>query len=329
MKNKKKVTGIIIAAAAVLTYVLIPLLFHGYQLRVINYGLFAAILVYGVSVLLGMGGQLSFASISFMGMGAYIVANLCSEQWGVHISTPLALLIAVAVSSLLGFLLGLVLFKLSGTYFTFSTIAVVSMTYTFFLNYKPLFGGAEGISKIDSFSLFGVEIVEHEQWFYVLFALTILVALIVERIRRTQLGRSLASIRDNETAAKTLGVNVYMTKVYAFTIAAAFAALSGALYAFQGNYAVSDIFTYNNATQYIIMAMLGGVNNTIGILIGSMLVKIVPEVFRAFDSYVQLFWGIAIILLMIFMPDGFAGLTKVIPKKIKALIAKLKGVKEE
>lgn len=206
---------------------------------------------------------------------------------------------------------------MSGTYFTFATIAVVSVAYAFFLNYKPLFGGAEGISKIDNFKLFGIEMVEHEQWFLILLTITILVALIVERIRKTQLGRSLASIRDNETAAKTFGVNTYMTKVYAFTIAAALAGLSGALYAFQGNYAVSDLFTYNNATQYIIMAMLGGVNSTIGVLVGSLLVKVVPEVFRAFDSYVQLFWGVAIILLMIFMPDGFAGLAKSMARRVK------------
>lgn len=151
---------------------------------------------------------------------------------------------------------------MSGTYFTFATIAVVSVAYAFFLNYKPLFGGAEGISKIDNFKLFGIEMVEHEQWFLILLTITILVALIVERIRKTQLGRSLASIRDNETAAKTFGVNTYMSKVYAFTIAQHLAGLSDALYAFQGNYAVSDLFTYNNATQYIIMAMLGGVNSS-------------------------------------------------------------------
>lgn len=317
MKKKNLIPIITYAILIVLIYIFTPIVFEGYSLRMINYGLFAAILVYGISILLGMGGQLSFASISFMGVGAYVVANLCSEQWGIHMATPLALVLAVLLSALLGFLLGLVLFKLSGTYFTFATIAVVSVAYAFFLNYKPLFGGAEGISKIDNFHLFGVDIIEHEQWFIILFTLTILVALLVERIRRTQLGRSLASIRDNETAAKTFGVNTYITKVYAFTIAAALAGLSGALYAFQGNYAVSDLFTYNNATQYIIMAMLGGVNSTVGVLVGSMLVKIVPEVFRAFDSFVQLFWGVAIILLMIFMPDGFAGLAKAISRKIK------------
>lgn len=315
MRYMKKVSVLIVAT--VLALIFVPMLCTNYMIRVINYALFGAILAYGISILLGMGGQLSFASIAFMGIGAFVIANLCTDRLGLRMAPMAALLIAVASCIILGFLMGLVLFKLKGTFFTFGTIAVVSMAYTFFLNYKPLFGGAEGISNIASFSVFGYTLTENSQWFVLLLILTLLTALAVERIRVTKLGRSLASIRDNETAAKTLGVNVYKTKVYAFTIAAGLAGLSGALYAFQGNYAVSDMFTYDNATTYIIMCMLGGVNNSVGILIGSLLVKIVPEVFRQFDRYVQFFWGVLIVLLMIFMPDGVMGLLQSLARKLR------------
>lgn len=315
MKRLRKPLALLLVAA--LALVLVLGLCSNYMIRVVNYGLFGAILAYGISVLLGMGGQLSFASVAFMGLGAFTVANLCTDRLGFTASPMVALLVAVVSCAVVGFALGLVLFKLNGTFFTFGTIAVVQVAYTFFLNYKPLFGGAEGISNVQPFSVFGYALTENSQWFVVLLILTIVVALIVERIRSTQLGRSLASIRDNETAAKTFGVNVYMTKVYAFTIAAVFAGLSGALYCFQGNYAVSDMFTYNNATSYIIMCMLGGVNDTVGVLIGSLLVKTVPEFFRQFDQYVQLFWGVAIILLMIFMPDGVMGLVRSLTRRLR------------
>ena len=308
---------IILVVVTILALVLVPMFCSSYMIRVINYALFSAILTYGISILLGMGGQLSFASIAFMGLGAFTVANLCTGRLGDNASPFMALLIAIISCTIVGFLLGLVLFKLKGTFFTFGTIAVVSVAYTFFLNYKPLFGGAEGISNVRAFSVFGYEFTENRQWFVLLLILTILTALVVERIRVTKLGRSLASIRDNETAAKTLGVNVYMTKVYAFTIAAALAGLSGALYCFQGNYAVSDMFTYNNATTYVIMCMLGGVNDSIGILTGSLLVKTVPEFFRQFDQYVQFFWGVLIVLLMMFMPDGVMGLIRALSHRFR------------
>lgn len=320
MKNmKKSFTKIILLVIAILAvYITIPRVLDDYFLSVFNFGLLAALMTYGVAVMLGMGGQLSFAAVSFMGIGAYVVANLCSDAWHINLNPIAGILLGVLCSTVIAFLLGLLLFKLSGTYFTFSTIAVVSMTYALFLNYKPLFGGAEGMKCVVDFSIFGAPVDTYQKWFYFLFTLVIICGLLVERIRRTRLGRSLFAIRDNETAAKTLGINTYMTKVIAFTIAGTLSGLSGALYCMHGSYAVSDLFTWNNATQYIIMAMLGGVNNTVGVVIGSLIVKIVPEVFRTFQQYVQFLWGIMIILLMIFMPEGCAGIFKSAGKMLKS-----------
>ena len=150
-----------------------------------------------------------------------------------------------------------------------------------------------------------------------------IVAFIVERIRRSKLGRSLASIRDNDVAAMTLGVNVYKTKVIAFTIACTLAALAGALYAMHSNYVSADMFTYERSTSYIIMAMLGGVNNTFGVFFGSLLVTMLPEWLREIQGYLQLCYGIGIILLMVFMPDGLAGLFKMLFAKLeKKLLGK-------
>lgn len=308
MKDKKFLKKIIFAAALLAIILTVPIVLKGYSMRVINVAVIFGIVAYGISVMLGMGGQMSFASVSFMGAGAYFAANMCTGRLGINMPALGALLLTPIVFAAVGYVIGLVLFKLSGTYFTFATIALVQVAYTFYNNFKPLFGGADGISGIPALSLFGFELRTTNQWFYIIAAFAVITALIVERIRKTQLGRSLASIRDNETAALTLGVNTYKTKVIAFSIAAALSAFAGALWCFHGKFVGADMFNYANAAQFVIMAMLGGVNSTAGVMVGSVLVNILPEVLRSLQNYMQLFWGIAIIVLMVFMPEGLAGL---------------------
>lgn len=320
MKKNLAFNRILFAVLLIMFLVIIPNTLTGYPLMVVNIALIFAIATYGLSILIGMGGQLSFATVSFMGGGAYFVANLASGRLGFKLSTTLALILALVVFGVISFALGLILNKLKGTYFTFATIAVVQVAYTFYNNYKPLFGGPDGIAGIPSLSIFGFKLNDNVKWFYFLMFIVLIVGVIVERIRQTQLGRALASIRDNETAARTLGVNVYMTKVISFTIAGVLATLAGALYCYHGNFVSSDMYNFANSTQVIIMAMLGGVNSSIGIFIGALLVRVLPEIFRFLQSYMQLIWGITIIVLMVFMPDGLVGLFAQIKDKVTKLI---------
>lgn len=241
----------------------VPRVLTGYTLVVANTGLMFAIVSFSISIMLGMGGQLSFAGLTFMGLGAYFVGNMCSGRLGFWLSSPLAIILGSIVSGVAAFFLGLLLFKLKGTYFTFATIALVQVSYSFFQNYSPAFGGPGGISDIAPLQIGSITFTNAKTWFYFLVIVLLLVTLFVERIRQTKFGRSLASIRDNETAALTLAVNVYMTKVKAFAISGALAALAGGLYALHNRFIGSDMFTFERSTLFIIMAMVGGVNNSI------------------------------------------------------------------
>jgi branched-chain amino acid transport system permease protein len=184
------------------------------------------------------------------------------------------------------------------------------------MNYKPLCGGPDGISGIPVIRFLGMAPRNYHDWFYILIGFALAAGLLVERIRRTRLGRSLASIRDNEIAAQTLGVKIYTTKIIAFTIAGALSGLSGGLYAMHNQYVGSDLFTFDVSTTYVIMTMLGGVNNTAGVFVGAILVTMLPEWLRPVQRYLKLAYGIGIILLMVFMPMGLAGLGNAIVKKI-------------
>ncbi len=299
-----------------------PLSNEGYSMMVLNLSLIYAIAAYGLSVMLGMGGQLTFAAVAFMGLGAYTTANLCSGRMGFWMEPMAAILISLLIGGAVAFLVGMILLRLRGTYFTFATIGLVQVAWSFYLSYKPLFGGPDGISGISTLRLFGWSPQNYNQWFFILVGFVVAVALLVERIRRTQLGRSLSAIRDNEIAAQTLGINVYMTKVIAFTIAGVLAALAGSLYAMHSQFVSSDMFNFERATSYIIMAMLGGVNNTVGIFVGSLLVTMLPEWLRFMQSYLQLIYGVGVILLMVFMPDGLAGLATKLLKALRRKRAK-------
>lgn len=296
--------------------ILYPMFSQDYSQMILNLALIYSIATFGILVMLGMGGEMTFSVVTFMGVGAYFTANMCSGRLGFQMDTGLALLGSILIGGVLSFLIGLILLKLRGTYFTFATMGLVQVAWSFFQNYRTAFGGPDGISNIKTLSIFGHQVNGYKQWFYVLCTIVLVVALLVERLRRSQLGRSLAAIRDNETAAYTLGVNVYITKVIAFTIAGMLAALSGSLYAMHSQFVSSDMFTFERATSYTIIAMLGGVNNTLGIFVGSLLVTMLPEWLRAIQHYLQLLYGISVIMLMVFMPMGLAGIASAFCRKI-------------
>ncbi len=315
--KKTGLSRLFVLIASMLFIIFVPIIFQGYSLMVVNISMIYAVVVFGISIMLGMGGQLSFAGLTFMGLGAYFVANMCSGRLGFTIPTLAAFALTPVVAGIVAYAIGLVLLKLKGTYFTFSTIALVQVCFSFFTNYRPIFGGPDGISGIPTFSVGSFSFTSNTQWFYLLVCLLIVFAVLVERIRNTSFGRSLASVRDNDTAALTLGVNVYMTKVIAFTISGMLGAIAGALYVMQGNFVASDLFSFNNATQFIIMAMVGGINSTFGAVVGSVLITILPEILRSVEKYLQLFYGLAVILLMVFMPMGLSGMFSQFFNKIK------------
>jgi branched-chain amino acid transport system permease protein len=297
-----------------------PKFTNDYSMMILNISLINFIAALGLSVMLGMGGQLSFAAVSFMGAGAYFVANLTNGRFGAVWEPVPVLAGAVLFAALTAWVCGSILFRLSGTYFTFATIGFVQVTWSVYLNYRFLCGGPDGISGIPVIRFLGMSPRNYHDWFYILLGFVLVAGLLVERVRKSRLGRSLASIRDNEIAAQTLGVDIYRTKVIAFTIAGALSGLAGGLYAMHNQFISSDLFTFDMATTYVIMAMLGGVNDTAGVFVGAILVTMLPEWLRPVQRYLKLAYGVGVILLMIFMPMGLAGLGGAILKKVSKKI---------
>ena len=164
--------------------------------------------------------------------------------------------------------------------------------------------------------------------FYEYFRVYIIIALLcgffIQRIRNTNLGRALVSIRDDELAAQCMGVNVYHTKVLSFLISGVFACLAGGLYAFHSGYISPEPFSFDQSAIYLIMIMLGGVDYTFGAFIGAMLLTILPEKMRFFAEYYKLIYGAGVIVLMVVMPMGIMGLYNNLQHRIRNIIKKRK-----
>lgn len=309
--------NLVAAGVIILFSMFVAFKMNNYTILVVNIALINMITAYGLSIMLGMCGQLVFSGVAFMGIGAYTAANLCSGRLGFTVPGILAIILAVAVTALFALATGVLFLRLKSSFCTFATLAFVQVLYTLFLNYEPAFGGPKGIPEIRTLSLGSFSFDSYKKWYFLLIIVVLLVAFFVERIRRTSLGRSLASIRDNEIAAQTLGVNIYRTRVIAFVIAGGLAGLSGALLAQHNRFISGDQFSFAKSTTIVIMSMLGGINSTPGIFIGSLIVTFLPEVLRGLDKYLMFIYGIAVIVMMIFMPMGIGGAVSDMMKNIR------------
>ncbi|MDR1915726.1 MAG: branched-chain amino acid ABC transporter permease [Synergistaceae bacterium] len=312
MKKKKLVKFLVYLVFVLALILIVPSVTTGYSIMIVDVALLYFIAALGLSVMLGIGGQMTFAAVSFMGVGAFTSAQLSKYA---HIPTSLSIILGILVAALFAFLIGLVLLRLKGPFFAFSTISLVQIMSNIFLNYEPLTGGARGIQSIPKLNLGVFSPNNLFGWFYLLIAVAIICGLIVERVRQTHLGRALSSVRDNEIAAMSLGVDVFKTKVVAFTIAGALAGLSGALYAHMSQYISQSLFTFNTSLTFIMMVMLGGVNSTVGTFFGALLVTMLPEWLRPLKQYLMIIYGVGIIFLMVYMPMGLAGVARSILTK--------------
>lgn len=318
-KNRKKIPIVFWGSILFLTIfsAFVGIKMNNYTVLVVNTALMNMITAYGLSVMLGMCGQLVFSGIAFMGIGAYLTANLCSGRLGFFIPGLATVLIAIIATAAISLAVGLLFLRLKSSFCTFATLGFVQVLYTLFLNYEPAFGGPKGIPEIRTLTIGGFVFDSYKKWYFLLLLIVFLTALFVERIRKSSLGRSLAAIRDNEIAAQTLGVNIYRTRVIAFVIAGTLAGLSGSLLALHNRFISGDQFSFAKSTTIVIMSMLGGINSTPGIFAGAMIVTFLPEVMRGMDRYLMFIYGIAVIVMMIFMPMGIGGAVADFLKKLR------------
>lgn len=316
MKSKVKPIKplhILLLAAAAVVMAMVPSMTSSYMLRVLNVAMITYLCVLSVYVLLGMCGQNSFAQAGLWGVGAYIGANAVLKLGFPAIT---AFFVSVIGTALFAFVLGFAFFRLKQYYFTFASVGLMTILNGLFMNWTEVTGGAMGMSDIPAFSMLGFTADTEIKKYILILPVCIMAALLMMRLFRSALGRSFMAIRDNEMAANCLGVNSLLTKSIAFGISGALCGAAGALYAFLSGYLSFQSFTYQQSTMYLIMIMLGGTMSPLGAIIGTLIISLLQELVRPLQNYMQLIYGVGIMVLMVVQPEGIWGGGKAIYESI-------------
>ena len=265
-----------------------------------------AIAVFGLSIVLGLCGQINLAQAAFFALGAYSVA-LGTADYGLPFWLCLAL--GAGLASAAGALLGLSTLRLGGHYLAMVTISFQQILTVVLINAVGVTHGPDGVSSIGRPAGF-----ESSQSFL---ALAVGVAAVsgyfVWRLADTRRGRAMRAVRDNELAASAAGIDVFKTKLVAFALCAALGGLGGGLFAGGFSYISPDQFAFADSIVLMTMALLGGVASPIGSALGTGLLILIPEWLRFLKSVPGLYlaiYGGAVILIVIFMPDGIWGFVR-------------------
>jgi branched-chain amino acid transport system permease protein len=164
-----------------------------------------------------------------------------------------------------------------------------------------------GYRDVATFSLLGFSTTTEISKFYLILIVCVLAGLSMRALSRSALGRSFMAIRDDELAANAMGVNSLLTKSVAFAISGALCGAAGSLYAFLAGYLSYQSFTFQQSTMYLIMVMLGGTYSWTGSIIGTMIISLLQEFVRPLQNFMLLIYGVGIMLMMVFQPEGLLG----------------------
>jgi len=289
--------------AAILVALAANMRFDGYVHNILLQATTFSIAVFGLSVVLGLCGQINLAQAAFFGLGAYAV-GIGTNDW--HVSFWLCLAGGCVISLLAGAFLGMSTLRLGGHYLAMVTISFQQIVTLVMINAIWLTHGPDGVSNIKRPDLFQ----SSQSYLAFCVAMLAIVGYLVWHLSDTKLGRAMRAVRDNELAAGVNGIDVFRTKIYAFALCALLGGLAGGLFAGGFAYVSPDQFSFAESIVFLTMSLLGGVASPIGSAIGTGLLILIPEWLRFLKSVPGLYlaiYGLFVILIIRFMPDGIWG----------------------
>jgi len=343
MKNKLVV--FLIAAALLIASPLLLQQFGNAWVRIADIALLYVLLALGLNIVVGYAGLLDLGYVAFYAVGAYMFALLASPQlsdtfanfkaWfpgGLHTPFWVVIPLGAAIAGLFGVLLGSPTLKLRGDYLAIVTLGFGEIIRVFLNNLDApvnITNGPKGIAQIDSIRIFGfdlgktheilgIEFASVTLYYYLFLALVVFSVMICYRLERSRIGRAWMAIREDEIAAKAMGINTRNMKLLAFGMGATFGGVSGVMFAsFQG-FVSPESFSLQESVMIVAMVVLGGIGHIPGVILGALLLAALPEVLRyvagplqamtdgRLDAAIlrQLLIALAMIAIMLARPRG-------------------------
>ncbi len=305
----KKLALILIAACAVLLLAAPPFL-KNYGVYLLSYWLVFVIATMGLNLTVGYAGQKSLGHAAFFGIGAYTVAILMKAGISFWLGLPAAALLCFFV----GIALGFPALRVQTIYLAFATLGFNTAVWLVMRNEEWLTGGTFGINNIARPSLFGFSLEGNLAYYYFVLGAALLLGALQWGLLRSPWGKAFTALRDNPIRAESLGINTRSYTLLSFAIGAVYAGIAGALFASLVQFIEPAPFTVGASIMMYLMVVVGGPGYFLGPLLGSAVGVILPEWLRFAQAWYLFVFGAAVVLLMIWLPDGLLS----IPDRIKA-----------
>lgn len=272
-----------------------------YTLGLSNLIAINVIVVLGLALFIGFAGQISLGHAAFFGMGAYGSA-ISTVTFG--IPPWFAMLLVAAIVGLFAWLIGTPLLRLSGHYLAMATLGMNFVFHTIMLQWDQVTGGPSGFAGIPLLAIGEFTFNDEIKLHYLLWSFALLSLLLCLNLVRSGVGRGLAALAGEETAAAALGVNTSVAKLKVFILSAVMASVAGSLFAHTYTYISPDSFDIFVATDFVIMVVVGGMGSVWGVLFGTGTITMLPEWVDFFETYKDFVHGGILVLVLIFLPQG-------------------------
>ena len=291
----------------------VPFLFQNdFHFEIAILAMLNGLICLGLNLLMGYAGQVSLGHGAFAGLGAYISVVLTSNY---ELAPVFSIFVAILIMAVLAFLISKPILNLKGHYLAMATLGIGIIINIVLEVEDELTGGVDGMS-VDSFTIFGFELVESIHWYILVAVLLLLFIWMSENLINSPFGRLLRSIHDSEKAANSVGIDVSHYKSIVFVLSVIIATIAGSLYAFFSGFISPQEASFGHSIELVVMVVLGGLGRIYGAVIGAVILTALPQFLTAFEDYETLVFGAIIIVVMIFMPKGIASLwDKIVQKK--------------
>lgn len=265
------------------------------------------ILASALNIILGYTFQYLIGFAGFFAIGAYTTAILSTRS---DINFLLILLISGFLCAIFSILIGIPTYRLGGIFFAFASLGFGEIIRLTIINWDSLTRGTFGIPGIPSPEIFNMSISTNTQFYYLGLIILLLHLFMSYRIINSRVGRAWISLRENEDAAKSLGVDTFKYKLLNLMYGTFWAGIGGGFYAYFSRYVSPDTFILDEGFRIFAMVLVGGMGTLTGPLVGSGLLTLLPQIFREFSRYQLVIYGIAILLVMHYRPQGILGDSK-------------------
>jgi branched-chain amino acid transport system permease protein len=291
---------------------------------IVTLALIYVVLGLGLNIVVGFAGLLDLGYVAFYAFGAYTYA-LLNQYFG--LSFWVCLPLAAAGSAFLGCMLGFPVLRLRGDYLAIVTLGFGEIIRLLLNNLTSLTGGPDGVSAIPKPSVFGIEMarnpsieggvtfhqllgLDYQGGHMVIFLyflgllLVTFTYFVTSRLIRMPMGRAWEALRDDEIACRSLGISPTKVKLSAFTLGAAFAGMAGSFFAARQGLVTPESFTFMESALILAIVVLGGMGSQAGVILAAIALTVLPEIARSFADYRMLFFGLVMVLMMMWRPQG-------------------------